>query len=289
MSTHSARGPRRPQRRQRVSYAAPLLTIAGLLAVGLAVGGIAALGAGADAGARGESVDGGGVEIAPQQQAEPAAGGTGASGAGTGGAGMGAAGTGATSAVRPLAEVADPAWVARIAAASDIPTRALAAYGGAELRLAVERPGCHLSWTTLAAIGRVESDHGRYGGGGLDAAGVASPAIVGVALAGGDTLRVRDTDGGALDGDAVWDRAVGPMQFIPSTWASAGRDGNGDGVANPQQIDDAVLAAAHYLCDAGGDLSQSANWIRAVAAYNPNIAYNNRVADAANAYAAAGR
>ena len=45
------------------------------------------------------------------------------------------------------------------------------------------------------------------------------------------------------------------MQFIPSTWMIYGADGNGDGIKDPFNIFDAALAAANYLCDAGGDLS----------------------------------
>jgi len=45
------------------------------------------------------------------------------------------------------------------------------------------------------------------------------------------TAVVVDSDGGALDGDARYDRATGPMQFLPGTWRSIGADGNGDGVA----------------------------------------------------------
>jgi membrane-bound lytic murein transglycosylase B len=96
--------------------------------------------------------------------------------------------------------------------------------------------------------------------------------------------RIRDTDGGVLDDDPEWDRAVGPMQFIPATWSQWAADGNGDGVHDPQQIDDAVLAAARYLCFAGGDLSIPGNWISAVTAYNHSIEYNNRVAEVADRY-----
>jgi membrane-bound lytic murein transglycosylase B len=79
------------------------------------------------------------------------------------------------------------------------------------------------------------------------------------------------------------------MQFIPSTWALFAADGNGDGVADPQQIDDAALATASYLCSvASGPLTRSENWIAAIAAYNSTIDYNNRVAEAASHYAAIG-
>jgi membrane-bound lytic murein transglycosylase B len=79
---------------------------------------------------------------------------------------------------------------------------------------------------------------------------------------------------------------VGPLQFIPDTWASWGADGNADGVADPQQIDDAALAAADYLCSYG-DLSIPATWRTAVFAYNHLDSYVDEVAATANAYAAA--
>src|SRR5690625_6670086 len=103
--------------------------------------------------------------------------------------------------------------------------------------------------------------------------------------AGGAFKSIPDTDNGALDGDATWDRAVGPMQFIPQTWERYGRDGNGDDIADPQNIDDAALSAAALLCTAGGDLSQNRNWTRAIYAHNHRHQYHRDVADAANHYA----
>lgn len=183
-----------------------------------------------------------------------------------------------------LADLADAAWVADTAEATGIPGRAMAAYAGASLQLAAEQPGCLLDWATLAGVGWVESHHGTYGGGGIGTDGVVSPPLIGIALDGTKTLKVPDTDGGRLDGDKVWDRAVGPMQIIATTWAKFGADGNGDGVSDPQQIDDASLAAARYLCAAGADLSQPGAWMAAVAAYNPSVSYNNQVAHATDAY-----
>jgi hypothetical protein len=96
----------------------------------------------------------------------------------------------------------------------------------------------------VAAIGRVESDHGRYGGNVVGDDGKSTPGVIGPALDGkhGLTL-VTDTDSGAYDHDAVYDRAVGPMQFIPGTWEIVGVDGDADGVRDPQDIDDAAVAA----------------------------------------------
>ncbi|GAA3661440.1 lytic transglycosylase domain-containing protein [Microbacterium marinilacus] len=186
---------------------------------------------------------------------------------------------------RDISALADTAWVSRIATEADIPERALAAYAGAALDTARTDPGCGLGWNTLAAIGHVESEHGTIDGSRIGGDGIAAPAIVGIPLDGQDTDEIPDTDGGELDGDATWDRAVGPMQFIPETWARYAQDGNDDGTADVHQIDDAALTAAVYLCAVGGDLTQPENWIAAIDAYNPSVDYNNRVAAAASHYA----
>lgn len=178
----------------------------------------------------------------------------------------------------------DPAWVQRVAAATGIPSRALQAYAAAYLLVNGENPGCGLGWNTLAGIGAVESDHGRHGGSGLRDDGYPVHPIVGPVLDGNGVAAIPDTDGGKLDGDPTWDHAVGPMQFLPSTWRIWGTDGNGDGVADPQQIDDATLATARYLC-ASGPLTSVPGWRGAVMAYNHSDEYANNVAAAANLYA----
>lgn len=180
------------------------------------------------------------------------------------------------------------AWSAATGARSGVPTRALRAYGAAELAQRADAPGCRLSWATLAAIGRVESDHGRLGRADLDADGVPRPPIVGVPLDGTRGVReIRDTDGGRLDGDAVYDRAVGPMQFLPRTWLRYGADGNGDGVADPHQLDDAARAAAAYLCAGGRDTASGDGWWARVLTYNRSGAYARLVWAAADRYAGA--
>ncbi len=156
----------------------------------------------------------------------------------------------------------------------DLPSAALAAYKSAAASRARTHPGCQLPWTLLAGIGRVESDHGRYGGSVLSTDGVSRPAIIGVALNGrGPVAAIRDTDDGRLDRDKVWDRAVGPMQFIPSTWAYSGRDGDGDGRKNPHDLDDAALAAATYLCSGSGSMLVDASAKAAIFRYNPSDYY----------------
>ncbi|WP_312870366.1 lytic transglycosylase domain-containing protein [Streptomyces himalayensis] len=160
----------------------------------------------------------------------------------------------------------------RLPAVYGVPGRVLAAYRNTVQALAGSQPGCGLQVPLLAAIGRVESGHAR--GGDLDARGRTRHPILGPRLDGGPgVMAIRDTDDGAYDGDRVWDRAVGPAQFIPSTWQRWGSDANGDGAADPHHIDDAWLAAGRYLCTAGGDLRRSEGVRRAVLAYNHSDAY----------------
>jgi membrane-bound lytic murein transglycosylase B len=166
-----------------------------------------------------------------------------------------------------------PVFTASSLAEHDLPTAALRAYRNAAAEQNAATPGCHLPWTLLAGIGRVESDHGRYGGSVLGTDGVSHPAIIGVALDGkGPVAAIHDTDNGRYDGDKVWDRAVGPMQFIPSTWRGAGRDGDHDGVADPNDLDDAALATAGYLCHSG-DLADESARRAAIMSYNASDYY----------------
>ena len=180
------------------------------------------------------------------------------------------------------------AWAASLAKVIDVPARALQAYGNAQNVVAREQPGCHLSWTTLAGIAHIESNHSRYAGRTLQSDGRSSTPIIGIPLDGGPSVQaISDTDGGALDGDKVWDRAVGPFQFIPSTWAKWKADANGDRVADPQNIDDAAVAAGHYLCAGGRNLSDGASWWRAILSYNNSNEYVQNVFNGADSYARA--
>jgi membrane-bound lytic murein transglycosylase B len=190
--------------------------------------------------------------------------------------------------IRPLPAGTRPAdalstWAQKLRRV-DIPPVALQAYGYAETVLAKAHPSCHLSWTLLAGIGAVESNHGRYGGAQLQPDGTSEPPIIGVPLAGIGTERVPDTDRGALDGDRKLDRAIGPMQFLPSTWRLWATDGDGDGQANPFDIDDAAVTAGYYLCAGGADLATGDGWSAAVFSYNHVPTYVERVYDFADAY-----
>ena len=102
-----------------------------------------------------------------------------------------------------------------------------------------------IPWQVLAAINKVESNFGRNMG----------PSSAG---------------------------AIGWMQFMPDTWLRWGTDGNGDGVADPWNPDDAILSAARYLAAAGG----ATDLYRSVYAYNHADWYVTEVLDLANLYGA---
>lgn len=183
------------------------------------------------------------------------------------------------------AGLVDRAWAERVSRATGIPTVAVIAYAGGAVGANDLFPGCGVGWNTLAGLGLIESDHGRHDGSSADASGLVTPPIYGVALDGNGVATITDTDGGVLDGDARHDRAVGPMQFIPQTWRSWNIDSSGDNVADPQNIIDASLAAANYLCHASGGMSTQEGWLKGIAAYNAGQAYLRDVAAAAQRYA----
>jgi len=170
-------------------------------------------------------------------------------------------------------------------AANGIPRVALNAYRVAAARMASAQPSCGIDWALLAGIGREESDHGRFAGAVLHADGVSTPKIIGPALDGRHWDYIpAPANGQQLDGDAQYAHALGPMQFIPSTWGSYGTDATGDGKADIFNINDAALGAARYLCAAGGDLRGHDGQVRAVLAYNHNDQYLAQVLALADAY-----
>ena len=177
-------------------------------------------------------------------------------------------------------------WAEQRSAALEIPVVALEAYAYAARVAEVENPKCHIAWTTLAGIGQVESHHGRYRGAVLAPNGDVTPPIRGVRLDGsGGTVRIVDSAENLTDDDGVA-RALGPMQFIPETWRLYGVDANNDGIISPDNIDDAALSAAGYLCWRGKDLATPRGWITALRAYNNSGVYARAVRDWATAYAA---
>src|SRR4051812_41027740 len=170
-------------------------------------------------------------------------------------------------------------------AANGIPQVALNAYRVAAARMSSVDSSCGIDWALLAGIGREESDHGRFAGAVLHADGVSTPAIIGPALDGIHWDYIpAPANGLALDGDAKFAHALGPMQFIPSTWGIYGTDATGDGRADIFNINDAALGAARYLCAAGGNLRAHAGQVRAVLAYNHSDQYLAQVLALADAY-----
>ncbi|RNL81453.1 hypothetical protein EFL95_00705 [Nocardioides marmorisolisilvae] len=162
----------------------------------------------------------------------------------------------------------------------------MAAYGSVELRLHAAQPGCHLAWNTLAGIGWVESQHGTIGGRTLLTDGRSSTPVIGPALNGQGFAAIRSTPTSAQwHGDSTWEHAIGPLQFIPSTWERWAADGDGDGVKDPLDLDDAALAAGRYLCADGHDLATVSGWNAAIHSYNHDRSYVLSVLDAANTYA----
>jgi membrane-bound lytic murein transglycosylase B len=156
---------------------------------------------------------------------------------------------------------------------TDVPLVALHAYW----RASALAP-CRIPWWVVAGIGRVETGHGSAHGSSLTAEGDTTVRILGIPLDGrAGTAAVPDTDGGRLDGDGRWDRAVGPMQFIPGTWGRWAVDGNADQEADPHNIYDAAGAAVRYLCFSRGDLLAEPAIRNALLAYNRSVPYGTKV------------
>ncbi|MBH0775877.1 lytic transglycosylase domain-containing protein [Nocardia bovistercoris] len=177
----------------------------------------------------------------------------------------------------PLRDIALPAT----GGALGIPEIVLAAYRNAELAMASQAPNCGLTWNLLAGIGRIESAHASNGR--TDAAGTSVTPIFGPALDGtlpGNEV-IKATDGGYV-------RALGPMQFLPSTWSHYAADGNGDGVADPHNVFDATVAAGKYLCSGGLNLRDPAQELRAVLRYNNSMSYAANVLSWSAAYRTGG-
>lgn len=167
----------------------------------------------------------------------------------------------------------------------EFPLVALDAYYRAAESVAEERPACRVRWWGIAGISRVEGRHGTYGGTELQPNGDTTRRIIGIQLNGtNETAVVGDSDGGALDGDPAFDRAVGPMQFIPQTWSRFQADGNDDGTRSPFNMYDATLAAAKYLCTSSSGLHADPGLRAAYFSYNHSVPYVDSVLGYARLY-----
>jgi membrane-bound lytic murein transglycosylase B len=163
-----------------------------------------------------------------------------------------------------------------------IPAMALAAYRNAERLMASAAPACGISWNLLAGIGRIESMHAN--GGATDSRGTAVRPIYGPALDG--TLPGNEVIVQSRTADRIaYARAMGPMQFLPGTWARYASDGDGDGKADVQNLFDSTLAAARYLCSGGLNLRDPSQVMAAILRYNNSVAYARNVLGWAAAYA----
>ena len=176
-------------------------------------------------------------------------------------------------------QLLDHANASSLVGGTDIPRLFHDAYRKAAATLGKRAPHCRVPWTAVAAIGKVESNHGRYRGSQFALNGDVYPRILGIPLDGTRSALIRDTDLGVMDTDLEFDRAVGPMQFIPSTWIRINTDGNGDGVSDPNNVYDAALGTAAYLCRAvpSGGLDTDEGLRPAFFSYNHSDAYVEKV------------
>ncbi len=175
-----------------------------------------------------------------------------------------------------------PALVVSAPGALRIPAIALSAYRNAEGMMNRALPGCGVSWNLLAGIGRIESGHANNGA--TDTTGTAVNPIYGPALDGslpGNETIVASSQLGRV----TYARAMGPMQFLPGTWSRFASDGDGDGKADPQNVYDASLSAARYLCSGGLNLRDQSQVMSAILRYNNSVAYARNVLGWAAAYA----
>ena len=198
-----------------------------------------------------------------------------------------------------VADLADGTWVLTASQRTGIPARALKAYAGVAIKLHIINPTCGIGWNTLAGIGEIESHHGTIFGGRVTANGTVVPPIFGVELDGVDVAKVPGAPSGAASGAASaaasgaptpnaspsFDRAAGPMQLISQTWRNWHTDANADGVEDVQNIDDATMASANYLCRAGKHLGTESGWRTAILAYNRSERYRIDVLRSAVGYA----
>ncbi|MDP9389090.1 MAG: bifunctional lytic transglycosylase/C40 family peptidase [Actinomycetota bacterium] len=173
---------------------------------------------------------------------------------------------------------------ASASAVADIPQFLLSHYQAS--------PACAgLPWQVVAAVGWVESRHARVRldpitneWRGVDPrTGDTEAPILGPALDGSARTRAipATRESTAYTGDPRWDHAIGPMQFLTSTFRAWALDGSGDGVTDPHNAFDAIATAGRYLCNGSSRLDSLDAALRR---YNNSAAYVAAVQDKALAY-----
>jgi len=168
------------------------------------------------------------------------------------------------------------AWASKTSQWLDIPLRAMVGYAKATTKLGKDVPGCHLSWVTLAAVGKVTTDHGRARGGQLGTTGVLDKPL--------GMIEVRDFYNKVVSTP----NAAGPMQLTPSVWAKYQASSSG-GKPDVQNIDDAALSTGRALCAGGHDLSQGQTWWDAVSTLQPAPLFLHRTLATVNVYGTVGQ
>ncbi|QWF79316.1 C40 family peptidase [Amycolatopsis sp. CA-230715] len=163
-------------------------------------------------------------------------------------------------------------WSAGLAPALDIPQRALMGYATGELVLRKEKPDCHLSWVTLAGLGKASSNHARFGGDTLNADGRTAKPLGSVPLQG-------------AAGEPAEEKRGGPMQLTPTEWKRTGQNIPATTDPSIDDIDDAAVAAGRVLCGTGTDLGAGNGWWKAVAAYRDSDLFRQQVLGNAQLYA----
>ena len=168
------------------------------------------------------------------------------------------------------------AWASKTSQWLDVPLRAMVGYAKATTKIGKDIPGCHLSWVTLAAVGKVTSDHGRAQGGQYGTTGALAKPL--------GTIEVRDFYNKVVSTA----NAAGPMQLSPSIWAKYQASYSG-GKPDVQNIDDAALSTGRALCDGGHDLSQGQVWWDSVATLQSAPLFLHRTLATVNVYGTVGQ
>ena len=167
--------------------------------------------------------------------------------------------------------------------ASGVPA-APEAYRHAAALVDAADPACNVDWALVAAIGKVESNHGTYAGNGIDDLGTVRPGIYGLPLNGRNDTATIPTSTAAPWTATHSGTARSARWSIPTTWASSASTATATAPRTRQNITDAATATAVYLCLGPGDLTQPSDPRSAVLRYNQSDAYVQQVVTIADSY-----